>query len=488
MRIVERDEGRAGAAPDGQGRRPLGEAVAADAERMLGLLGDWVRIPSVAGDPELRADVARSAEWLAARCRDAGFPVAEVVPTGDSFAVIAEWCHAPGAPTVLVYSHHDVRAVREANWTVTAPFAPLRAGGRLYGRGASDAKGQVIAHLWGLRAHLAATGRAAPAVNLKLLIEGEEEMGSPHLAELLEARRARLAADVVVFSDTLQWSRDQPALCTSVRGMIGAQIEVRGPERDTHSGAVSGAAPNPILELCALLASLHDDEGRIALPGFADAVAEPAGGRAEYAGLDFDGGDWLERSGTRRVAGESGATVFERLWARPAIEVISIAGGDADGLPRAVIPATARAELSIRTVPPQRCDDVAAGLREFVAERFPDPARVSLEISEHTSQEPYRTPDHPAVGALARAMAAGHGVAAVPRMGNAGGGPAELLARVLDAPVLFYGTGLVEDRWHADDESADPRMLEAGAATIAALWSELGDAAVPAGGDSADSR
>jgi acetylornithine deacetylase/succinyl-diaminopimelate desuccinylase-like protein len=260
--------------------------LAAHEGQLVDELSDWVRVPSVAGVPEHEVDVLRSANWLAAALRDAGFPEVEVWSEQAAPTVFGAWCVEPGAPTVLVYGHHDVRAAEAGQWVETAPFDPVRRDGFLYGRGTSDAKGQVLAHLWGLRAHLAATGRDAPAVNLKLLVEGEEEAGSSGLADLLRTNRARLAADLVVFSDTLLWHQDHPAVCTSMRGMLSAHLEVFGPHRDVHSGTVSGAAPNPARELCALVGRLHDDKGRVTLPGFYDAVVEPTDrSRAELADL-----------------------------------------------------------------------------------------------------------------------------------------------------------------------------------------------------------
>ncbi|MCP2031315.1 acetylornithine deacetylase/succinyl-diaminopimelate desuccinylase-like protein [Okibacterium sp. HSC-33S16] len=452
---------------------------------MLVELTDWIGIRSIAGAPESAAHLRESAQWLAERFRGIGFPAVEILATGDSSAVYAEWITDVDAPTYLIYSHHDVRATKEASWTVTEPFTPLLRGTRLYGRGSSDAKGQVMAHLWGLRAYLAATERSAPGVNLKFLIEGEEETGSAHLAELLETHADRFAADVIVFSDTLQWSIKHPALCTSIRGMVGAQLELRGPEHDIHSGAVSGPAPNPIIELSRLVADLHDDLGRIALPHFYDEVIEPTiERRGQLADLPFEEHTWIQESHTERAVGECSYSVLERLWLRPSLEVITFTGGDSFDPPRAVIPATAQVSLSIRTVLGQKAHSVAEQLREFVAARVPA-SQYTLEISEATAQEPYETPAHPAVDLLAQAMSVGHRVPAVGRMGNAGGGPAELMSRVLDAPVVFYGTGLVGDNWHDGDESVDTVLLKAGAATLGAFWCLATEQATH--GDQADS-
>jgi acetylornithine deacetylase/succinyl-diaminopimelate desuccinylase-like protein len=445
-------------------------------DRLVDELIGWVRLRSVAGVPEHEIDLIRSANWLAGTLRDTGFPTVEVWDTGGGPTVYAEWCTEPDAPTVLVYSHHDVRAAKDWQWQETPPFEPALRDGRLYGRGASDAKGQVLAHLWGVRAHLAATGRTAPAVNLKFLVEGEEEAGSPHFAQLIEDNRTRLDADLAVFSDTLLWRADHPAICTSVRGVITAHLEIYGPLRDVHSGAVSGPAPNPVEELCRLLGRLHDDKGRIALPGFYDDVTEPSERtRADLAALPFTQDDWLTRSDTRSIGGEAGYTVLERLWTRPAAEVLSVIAGEPVGVSTGAVPAVAAADLSIRTVLNQKTANVADQLRRWVAQNISDHVEYELTVPEETAQEPYRTPvDHPALDALAAAVLDGFGTTAG-RMGNAGGGPAELLARSLDVPVVFFGTGLPEDRWHDSDERVSVDVLLAGAATLACLWPRLAD-------------
>jgi acetylornithine deacetylase/succinyl-diaminopimelate desuccinylase-like protein len=437
-------------------------------------LSSWIRIPSVAGDPDRLVEVVRSAHWLAGTLREMGFPTVEIWSEDEAPAVYAEWCADASAPTVLVYSHHDVRVSKDEQWKETPPHEPVVRDGFLYGRGASDAKGQVLAHLWGIRAHLAAGGRSTPAVNLKLLIEGEEEIGSPHLAQLLKDNANRLAADLVIFSDTMLWHADHPAVCTSMRGTINAHLEVYGPDRDVHGGAVSGPAPNPVLGLARLLGDLYDDEGRITIPGFYDDVLEPSERRRkELAQLPYSDEDWLARSETGSTCGEIGYSILEQLWTRPAIEAISIIAGDPDGLPRAVIPAVAAADLSIRTVPNQTVPAVAAQLREWVARSLDPEFDHELTVTEDTGQDPYQTPeDHPAVQALSAAMEAGFGKPAG-RMGNAGGGPARWLEQACGAPIVFFGTGLPEDHWHDSNERAAIEVLRNGAATLAHLWPRL---------------
>ncbi|WP_247826105.1 M20/M25/M40 family metallo-hydrolase [Arthrobacter antioxidans] len=438
-------------------------------------LAEWVRIPSVAGVPERRHHLTRSANWLAGELRGVGFPTTEIWAGAEGPAVFAEWSGSPDAQTILIYGHHDVRAVKEENWDQTTPFEPVLRDGRLYGRGTSDAKGQIMAHVWGLRAHLSATGRSAPAVNLKLIVEGEEEAGSPGLAGILQDHRGSLDADAVVFSDTLLWHADHPAICTSIRGMLGVHIEVYGPLRDVHSGAVSGPAPNPALELSRLLGQLHDDKGRITFPGFYDDVEDISRHRrAELAALPFDPQDWLTRSHTRSILGEDGYSVLERLWERPSLEVIALAAGDPIGVQRAAIPSMASADLSIRTVAGQTINDVAEQVGRWVEETIGAGYAYELTLDIDNAQEPYRTPDCLVLDNLSKAMAQGFQTPEVGRMGNAGGGPAEMLSSALGAPVVFFGTGLVEDHWHSNDESVRIDILKAGAATLAFLWDELG--------------
>jgi acetylornithine deacetylase/succinyl-diaminopimelate desuccinylase-like protein len=450
--------------------------VAENLDDLVEHLMRWVRVPSVAGMPEYAMDMQRSANWLAGVLRETGFPRVELweVPDGAP-TVYAEWCEAPGAPTVLVYSHHDVRAGKGSTWGEVAPFDPALRDGRLFGRGTSDAKGQVLCHVWGVRAHLAATGRTAPAVNLKLVIEGEEELNSPHLSSLLEEHPQEASADIVMLSDTTLWRADAPAVCVGLRGSVSASIEVKGPGRDVHSGAVSGPAPNPIVELSKLLAGLHDDKGRIALPGFYDDVVPPDDDeRAALAALPYSDEDWLARSETTTIGGEEGWTVLERLYVRPAVEVLTVIAGDPEGPVRGAIPSVVRAELSFRTVPEQRVEKVAEQIRTWVAENLSDRVEHSVTIPVESGQEPYRTPpDTPALDALRAAMADGFRVEHVGQMRNAGGSPASLLYDVTGAPILFFGTGLPEDHWHDSDESVLVALLHSGSATLACLWPRI---------------
>ncbi|MFF8602457.1 M20/M25/M40 family metallo-hydrolase [Streptomyces sp. NPDC015232] len=438
----------------------------------LDALAEWVGIPSVSAEPGRADDVRRSARWLADRLGEGPFPRAEVWETDGLPAVYGCLPAAdPGAPVLLVYSHHDVHVVDGSEWRVTRPFRPLRRDGRLYGRGASDAKGQVMAHLAAVEGLLARG--SAPAVTLKYLIEGEEEIGSVHLADLLAEHADDLSADVVMVSDTMLWSVREPAVCAAVRGSVTASLTVRGAERDLHSGAVSGAAADAALELCRVLGLLTDASGRVALPGFYDAVAGPGPAlRASLDSLPFDPPRWLAGTGTFRAEGEDGFTAPERLWTRPAVEVSRLTAGRADAPSLGLIPAVAGADLLLRLVPDQRADEVAAGLRAWLAGRRRPGYRYELEVPP-TVSDPYRTPeDHPALAALVRAVGRAYGSPAR-LIGNGGAAPAAQLARACDAPVVFFGTGLPDDGWHGPDESASVEALRLGVRALAAFLEEL---------------
>src|SRR6202012_2826734 len=236
-------------------------------------LKEWLTIPSISADPARRDDVRRSAEWLAAHLSATGFPVTEVWETAGQPAVFAEWPAAdPGAPAVLIYGHHDVQPVHPLEEWHRPPFVPVEQDGQLLARGASDDKGQVLFPALGVSAPLAASGQDAPPVTLKLLIEGEEESGSPHFADLLRQHRARLGCDFIVVSDTTMWARDVPSMCIGMRGLAAAQLAVTGPTRDLHSGSFGGGGPNPVRALTELLAGLYDADGRGTLPRFYDDV------------------------------------------------------------------------------------------------------------------------------------------------------------------------------------------------------------------------
>lgn len=436
-------------------------------------LTEWLSIPSVSAQPDHGPDVRDSAAWLARKLEETGFPVAEVWPTPGAPAVYAEWpSDDPEAPTVLVYGHHDVQpAAREDGWH-TDPFEPVVREGRLYARGAADDKGQVFFHTLGVRAHLAATGRTAPAVHLKLLIEGEEESSSPNFRALVEANAARLAADVVIVSDTGMWAEDTPTVCTGMRGLTECEIRLHGPDQDIHSGSFGGAVPNPATEVARLVAALHDADARVAIPGFYDGVVELTDRERElFAELPFDEERWLRAAHSHAAVGEAGHTTLERVWARPTAEVNGIGGGYQGPGSKTIVPASAFVKLSFRLVAGQDPAAVETAVRAWVADRLP--AGVRHEIMFHPATRPCLTPlDHPALQSLARAMGLAFGQT-VRFTREGGSGPAADLQEVLDVPVLFLGISVPSDGWHAPNEKVEIDLLLKGVETSAHLWGDL---------------
>lgn len=441
-------------------------------DRILQDLVAWLRIPSISADPRRESDVRASAEWCAARMRAVGLEHIEVIETAGHPAVYGDWLHAEGAPTVLVYGHHDVQPVEPLDEWTSPPFEPTVRDGRLFARGAVDDKGQVLVHLEVVRAFL--TEHGGLPVNLKLLVEGEEEVGSPHFDHLLETERERLACDGVVVSDTAMLGPDRPSMCTGLRGLVALDVVVRTAEADLHSGSFGGAVPNAAHVAASLVAALHDADGRVAVPGFYDRVRPLTAAEAgALAAVPFDEDAFRRSAGVRTLTGEAGRSTLERIWTRPTAEVTGILAGHAAEGVKTVVPATARLKLTFRLVPDQDPDDVAALAERWLRDRVPDGAE--LRIERLGAVGPALTPvDHPAVGAAARAIERVWGRAPVfTREG--GSGPEEALGRILDRPVLYLGVGLPDDRTHAPDERVVLDQLWRGLLATGELWSEIAE-------------
>ena len=452
------------------------DAVAAGAEEMVAGLVEWLRIPSVSGDPAHRDDVRRSAAHLAQALRDVGFPTVEVWETAGLPAVFAEWpSDDPGAPTALVYGHHDVQPVTPLDLWQHPPFEPTVVGDRLHARGAADDKGQVWFHTLGLRAHLAATGRTSPAVNLKMLVEGEEESGSPNFAALLATRADRLRCDVVVVSDTGMWSGETPTVCTGMRGMTDGQLDVRGPTGDVHSGSFGGAIRNPLTELCRVLAALHDEDGHVTIDGFYDGVVELTDAERELiARLPFVESAWLANARSSVPYGEHGFSTLERVWARPTAEINGIWGGYTGLGHKTIVPSEGHAKVSFRLVAGQQPEVVRDLFEAWLRSVVP----VGIEWRMHwegPGVRPCLTPlDHPALGAVTRAMSQAFDTDVLYTR-EGGSGPEADLQDVTGAPVVFLGISLPDDGWHAPNEKVEIPMLRKGAEAAAHLWRELAE-------------
>jgi acetylornithine deacetylase/succinyl-diaminopimelate desuccinylase-like protein len=451
--------------------------VEANARAFIDDLKQWLAIPSISADPDRHGDVRRSAEWLAVHLRGAGFGVAEVweTPSGGLPAVFAEWVAADpaAAPTVLVYGHHDVQPVEPYQEWHSPPFEPAERDGLLLGRGASDDKGQVLFHSLGVRACLAASSAAAPPVTIKLLIEGEEESGSEHFAELLRREQARLACDVIVISDTTMWAADVPSMCTGMRGLVPVEVTLTGPVRDLHSGSFGGGVPNPLHAMASLLAGLHDEQGRVTLPRFYDRVLPLSEEERDLlARLPFDQKQWLAEAGESGAAyGEQGFSTLERIWARPTAEVNGMWGGHTGPGSKTIIPRAAHAKISFRLVADQDPADVGEAFREYVAAATPD--GLTATVTVQPAVRPCHSPiTSPAVLAGRRAMQRAFG-REVLFTKEGGSGPEADLAEILAAPLVFVAVGLDSDQIHAPNESVDLSLLLRGAEVSAYLWEEL---------------
>ncbi|MET3803919.1 acetylornithine deacetylase/succinyl-diaminopimelate desuccinylase-like protein [Nakamurella sp. UYEF19] len=456
-------------------------AVLRGADGWLDTLQDWVRIPSVSADPEHRTDVAASAHFFADQLRARGFPEVEVLEDGPYLpAVLAHWPSGdPDAVRVVVYGHHDVQpADGEHRWT-HPPFEPQIIDGVLHGRGASDDKGNIAMHLLGLDAHLAATGRTAPAVDLTMLVEGEEESGSPHIMELLERYRGRLAADLVVVSDTGIFGPRTPSVCIGMRGLVAGEIHVHGPDIDLHSGSFGGSVPNPIAELSRILAALHDDNRRIAVPGFYDGVIDPTETeRAATAALPFDEQEWITGPAASRVAaGEAGWSTLERVGARPTAEINGIWGGYTGPGNKTIVPTDAYAKLTFRLVGRQDPATIMRQVTDYVQSIARPGVTVEIRWEGGGVAPLYVDTTHPATTATRKALGLAFDVPAddVLMTREGGSGPEAELADVIGAPLVFLGVMTDADQIHAPNESAPVSLLLKGCEAVAHLWRELAD-------------
>lgn len=452
------------------------------ADDYLDRLVEWLRIPSISGDPDNAADVARSADWLAAELAAAGFPTVEVWPTAGLPAVFAHWpADEPTAPTVLVYGHHDVQPVDPLDLWTTPPFEPTRDGDRLRGRGTADDKGHVLMHLLGLQAHLAVSGRRSPAVNLKILVEGEEESGSPNFPDLLRGHSERLGCDVVVVSDTGMWAADVPSICVGMRGLVNGQVDFHGPAGDLHSGSFGGAVPNPLTELARVLGRMHDDDGHVAIPGFYDGVVELGARERELmTRLPFDEATFLTDAQSTATWGEGGFTTLERIWARPTAEVNGMWGGYTGPGHKTIVPAHAHAKVSFRLVAGQDPARIGELVRSWFAEQTPAGVTSEVQLFGNGVRACLTPLDDPALQAVQRSMSRAFGIEALYTR-EGGSGPEADLAEVTGAPVVFLGVGLPDDRIHAPNEKVEVPLLLKGAEAVAYLWDDLSRLAPPPG-------
>ena len=453
------------------------EFVTAHRQDLLDDLDQWLRIPGISAQPEHHPDVERSAEWFADAARRTGFPIVEIWPTAGLPTVYAEWpSDDADAPVVLVYGHHDVQPVDPLELWNTDPFVPTIDGEVLRARGASDDKGQLLFHLLGIRAHLAATGRPSPSVTLKFLIEGEEESGSPNFEAMLDERRERLDADVVVITDTGMVAENVPSTVTGMRGLAVCTVDFHGPDMDLHSGVFGGAIPNPATAIARLAAALHDETGRVQVPGFYDDVLELTDDeRALFAKVPVDDAEFLAVTHSRALSGEAGFTTLERVGARPTAEVNGIGGGYQGAGGKTIVPSDAFVKLSFRLVANQDPHRIIPAVEAFIAEHTPDGIVSSVEW-EGEGVAPCLVPlDTAAYSALTSAISeAFDGLPVLPTR-EGGSGPEAAIQTVIGAPLVFLGVGLPDDQIHAPNEKVTVSMLYRGAEAAALLWARFAE-------------
>jgi acetylornithine deacetylase/succinyl-diaminopimelate desuccinylase-like protein len=434
-------------------------------------LFEFLRIPSVSARSEHRQDTLRAAEWLAARMRDIGLTT-EVVPTEGHPIVLGEWRKAgDDAPTVLIYGHYDVQPAEPLELWESPPFEPTVRRGRIYARGSVDDKGQLYLHVKALEAHLRTRGTLP--VNVIVLAEGEEEIGSPNLATFVERQAKRLDCDAVVISDSSMFAPGLPSILSSLRGMTYLQIDVQGPAVDLHSGSYGGAVINPATALARIIASFHDENHRVAIPGFYDKVREwSPDARERIRALPFDESKFGEEVGAPSLGGEKGQSTLERIWTRPTCEINGLLSGYTGEGAKTVLPATAMAKVSCRLVPDQDPDEIATLVRAHV-ERVSPPG-VTVTIRALHGGRPWRADlKGPLYDAARRALATAFGQEPV-IVGEGGSIPVVGdFERILEAPVLLVGFGLPGENAHAPNEWMSDENFVKGTRAIAALWDEI---------------
>jgi len=441
--------------------------------RLLDELKTFLRIPSVSTLPEHVPDVRRAAQFVADSMKTAGLENIEVIATAKHPLVYGDWLHAPGKPTVLCYGHYDVQPPDPLDEWISPPFEPVVRDGNLYARGSADDKGQMYMHIKAVEALLSTSGTLP--VNLKFLIEGEEEVGGESVAKFVAENPAKLKADVALVSDTELFAEGLPTLCIGLRGLIYTEIEARGPARDLHSGMYGGAAPNAVFGLIELLAKLKDANGKIQIPGMYDDVAPPTPAeKRSWEHLPFDEKDFLKNEvGSTQLTGEPGYSVLERTWARPTLEVHGIAGGFTGAGAKTVIPARATAKVSMRMVPNQNPEKIIAAYKKFIAENTPAGIQTEVRV---LSWGPaiMVNPDHPAIHVAASAF---RDILGKETVFIRSGGSIPIVgdfAKHLGIPTILMGFGLPDDGLHSPNEKYKVANYYAGIMTIAHFFEQYG--------------
>lgn len=449
----------------------LAEYVHARRDQHLNELCEFLRIPSVSAKTEHKPDIERAANWVAGNLRGAGFQTVEVIPTALHPLVYAESLEAPGKPTILFYGHYDVQPPEPLELWTSPAFEPAVRDGRLFGRGTADDKGQVHIHLKALECLSKIHGKLP--INVKVLIEGEEEVGSVSLWDYVQKNKARLRADALLVSDTSMLAPGVPSITYGLRGLNYYQMELTGPERDLHSGVYGGAVPNPMTILCELFAKLHDKDFRVAIPGFYSGVAKlSAAERKALNALPWKEKDFRKAVGAPAYCGEKGYSIVERLWTRPTLELNGIWGGYQGEGAKTVIPSKAYAKFSTRLVPNQDPDKIARLVEKHIRKLLPKTVKMNFQIL--STGKPWVAPFHAPIFQVAQtALQKGFGRKAV---FIREGGSIPFVTQMHDTfkvPCVLIGFGLPDENAHAPDEHIALENYFGGIQAIAHFYEDL---------------
>jgi acetylornithine deacetylase/succinyl-diaminopimelate desuccinylase-like protein len=440
-------------------------------ERYLEELKAFLAIPSISALPQHAGDVKRCADWCADEMRRIGMQNVRLVDTPGNPVVYGDWLGAPGAPTILFYGHYDVQPVDPLELWESPPFEATVRDGEIYARGSADDKGQVFMHFKAIEAHLKQNG--ALPVNMKIILEGEEEVGSVNLDNFIRDHKGELGADVVVISDSPMFARGVPSICYGLRGLVYFQIDLRGSSTDLHSGSFGGAVANPGFVLSQIIAQMKDRGGHVKIPGFYDdVVALQEEERKAWATLPYNEKQYKKAFGIPKVFGESGFTTLERTWARPTFEVNGLLSGFTGEGAKTVLPAVAMAKVSMRLVPNQTPDKIAelfeAHLRDVT------PKTVELTVTRMHGGKPWMTSyDNPFVQAAGRAIERGFGRKPVYTREGGSIPVVSTFQEELGLPSVLFGVGLPDENAHAPNEKLDVANFHGGIISSAFLYEEI---------------
>ncbi|MCC3378682.1 dipeptidase [Paenibacillus farraposensis] len=433
-------------------------------EQQLNELKEWLSIPSISALSEHKKDIHQAAEWLAAKLTAAGLENVEIIPTKGHPLVYADHLHEPGKPTILVYGHYDVQPVDPLHLWETPPFEPSIRDGKLYARGATDDKGQVFLHMKAVEAILKQEGKLP--LNIKFCIEGEEEVSSPNLLEFLQTGAERLTADAVLVSDTSLIEKGKPAICTGLRGLCSLEVAVHTANTDLHSGSFGGGVPNALHAMVSLLATLHDDKGRVSVPGFYDDVVPLSEEmRTEFLKQGFSESKLQQELALDSLYGEEGYSFVERVGARPTLELNGVYGGFQGEGTKTVIPKEAHAKITCRLVANQNPQDILNKIERHLRAHVQPGARLEIQQGEKANAFNI-DPSHAFLQAAADAFEKVYGVRALFTKDGGSIPIVETFSRVLAAPVVLMGFGLPDENLHAPNEHFNLENFDKGLLTI----------------------